>query len=79
MDLTESRRRTLIESVETWFAAAGSVHEAARRLFVHPNTLRYRLRHVEKLTGLSLRTPRHQARLDLALHLILLEDDTPDP
>ena len=79
LDLTESRRRPLIESLETWFAAAGSVHEAARRLFVHPNTLRYRLRHLETLTELSLRNPRHQARLDLALHLIRLEDDTADP
>ena len=79
LDLTESRRRPLIESLETWFAAAGSVDEAARRLFVHPNTLRYRLRHVEKLTGLSLRTPHHLARLDVALYLLRLGDDTADP
>ena len=78
LDLTESRRLPLIESLETWFAAAGSIHEAARRLFVHPNTLRYRLRHLEKLTGLSLRNPHHQARLDLALHLMRLEQDTAD-
>lgn len=75
LDLKESRRLLLLESLETWFAASGSVEEAARRLFVHPNTLRYRLRRVEELTGLSLRSPHGQVRLDLALHVLRLADD----
>ncbi|HYX44996.1 MAG TPA: helix-turn-helix domain-containing protein, partial [Acidimicrobiales bacterium] len=77
LELKESRCRLLLDSLEAWYAAEGSVDEAARTLFVHPNTLRYRLRRVEELTGLSLRAPAHQVRLDLALHLLRLEDDAP--
>jgi DNA-binding PucR family transcriptional regulator len=33
------------------------VERAAERLFVHPNTLRYRLARYEELTGTNLRDP----------------------
>lgn len=74
LELKESRRRSLLDALEAWYAAEGNVDEAARKLFVHPNTLRYRLRRLEELTGLALRTPSHQVRLDLALHLLRLDD-----
>ena len=79
LELKERRRRLLVDALEAWFAAEGRVDDAARSLFVHPNTLRYRLRRLEDLTGLSLRTPSHQVRLDLALHLLRLQDDAPPP
>jgi sugar diacid utilization regulator len=78
LDLKENRRQPLLESLEAWYLAQGRFDEAARRMFVHPNTLRYRLRRVEELTGLSLRTPHDQVRLDLALHLLRLQDDPAD-
>ena len=78
LDLKESRRRSLMDALDAWFLTDGSFEQAARRLFVHPNTLRYRLRRVEELTGLSLRVPSHQVRLDLALHLLRLDGDLPD-
>jgi sugar diacid utilization regulator len=79
LELKESRRRPLLDSIEAWYAAEGGIDEAAGRLFVHPNTLRYRLRRVEQLTGHSLRAPHHQLRLHLALHLLRLLDDPTDP
>ena len=36
-----------------FFAAGGVLESAARALFVHPNTVRYRLRRVGEVTGLS--------------------------
>jgi DNA-binding PucR family transcriptional regulator len=57
------------------FLESGSALEAcARALFVHPNTVRYRLRRVSELTGLNpahardalvLRSAVMAARLDL--------------
>ncbi|MBV9292835.1 MAG: helix-turn-helix domain-containing protein [Frankiales bacterium] len=41
---------------------------AARELNLHPNSLRYRLRRIEELTGLVLDDPAH--RLLLSLHLL---------
>ena len=44
----------LRESVRAWLGNDRNVPEAAKDLGVHPNTLRYRLRRVEEVTGLSL-------------------------
>jgi len=43
----------LIETVVTYLEQGFSLEATARLLFVHPNTVRYRLRRVSELTGLS--------------------------
>ncbi len=43
LDLPAAERSRLLETLEHWYAAAGSATDAARSLFVHPNTVRYRL------------------------------------
>ncbi|MGO1055450.1 PucR family transcriptional regulator [Crossiella sp. CA198] len=49
-----ARRTHYTASVTAWLDAAGNVGEAARRLTVHPNTLKYRLRRAHDLFGLDL-------------------------
>lgn len=44
-------------SVAAWLDAVGNVGEAARRLTVHQNTLKYRLRRARELFGLDLDAP----------------------
>ncbi|MEU6508375.1 helix-turn-helix domain-containing protein [Streptomyces sp. NPDC046942] len=46
--------------------------DAADRLFVHPNTVRYRLRRIEELTGRSLSDPSTLADLGAALYSLRL-------
>ena len=43
----------LIDTVTTYLERGFSLEATARLLFVHPNTVRYRLRRVAELTGLS--------------------------
>ena len=43
----------LIDTVVTYLEQGFSLEATARLLFVHPNTVRYRLRRVSELTGLS--------------------------
>jgi hypothetical protein len=43
----------LIETVTSYLEQGSSLEATARLLFVHPNTVRYRLRRVTDLTGLS--------------------------
>ena len=62
-------RGTLVETLSAWFASGGSIEGAARALFVHPNTVRYRLRQVAELTGLSASHPRDAFTLEIALVL----------
>jgi PucR C-terminal helix-turn-helix domain/GGDEF-like domain len=43
----------LLDTVTTYLEQGNSLEATARLLFVHPNTVRYRLRRVTELTGLS--------------------------
>ncbi|MFJ4840591.1 PucR family transcriptional regulator [Streptomyces sp. NPDC088746] len=67
LDLPVAERARLLRTLEHWFAAAGSASAAARSLFVHANTVRYRLRRVEELTGRPLSDPRVTADIGAAL------------
>jgi DNA-binding PucR family transcriptional regulator len=44
----------LLKSLEAFFAHDGRLEDSAHALRVHKNTLNYRLRHVERLTGKKL-------------------------
>jgi len=66
-------RATLEETLRAYFDAGGGLEATARRLFVHPNTVRYRLRQVADLTGLSPTEPRDAFALRIALVLGRLE------
>jgi sugar diacid utilization regulator len=58
---------TVLETVETYLSQGCSIEAAARALFVHPNTVRYRLKRVLDATGLSPANPRDSYTLRLAL------------
>jgi DNA-binding PucR family transcriptional regulator len=53
---------------------AASLEAAARMLFVHPNTVRYRLRRVTDVTGLVPTDARSAFVLQTALALGRLQD-----
>jgi DNA-binding PucR family transcriptional regulator len=42
----------LLDTVSTYLEQGSSLEATARMLFVHPNTVRYRLRRASELTGL---------------------------
>jgi PucR C-terminal helix-turn-helix domain/GGDEF-like domain len=57
----------LLETLDGFFAAGGVLESAARGLYIHPNTVRYRLRRVGEVTGLSPLLPREAFALRIAL------------
>lgn len=63
----------ILVSVREWLAAGMRVDPAAERLFVHPNTVRYRLRRYQELTGAELAETEDAFRVWWALqrHLAL--------
>ncbi len=48
----------LLETASAYLDSGRGLEATARTLFVHPNTVRYRLRRVEETVGLDLTTPR---------------------
>ena len=59
----------LLATAEAYVGVGGSVEACARHLFVHPNTVRYRLRRITEATGLNPGRPRDAYALHLALTL----------
>jgi DNA-binding PucR family transcriptional regulator len=55
------------ETLAAYLEQAPSLEAAARALFVHPNTVRYRLRRVTDITGYAPTDPRQAFTLRLAL------------
>lgn len=60
---------TLLDTLAVFLDSGGRLEATARLLFVHPNTVRYRLRRVAEVSGLSPTVPREAFALRLALAL----------
>jgi DNA-binding PucR family transcriptional regulator len=68
-DLTDEERDILLETFQVWQDNEASADNAAKALFCHPNTVRQRLRRIEKRSGRSLSRPRDVAELCLAFEV----------
>ncbi|MDY3224418.1 MAG: sugar diacid recognition domain-containing protein [Candidatus Faecousia sp.] len=60
-----------VELLEAFFAAEGSLQKAAQRLFIHKNTMQYRLKRLAETTGLDARKPSQAPPLYLAMLIYL--------
>ena len=59
----------LLRTATTYLECGGSLEATARVLFVHPNTVRYRLGRISDVTGYDLTTPREAWAVRIALAL----------
>lgn len=59
-----------MKTLRAYFAADCSQQKAAKGLYVHHKTLRYRLDCIQALTSLDLRRHEHRVRADLALKIL---------
>lgn len=66
--LLEAGEPTL-DTVSAYLDHGGSVEATARAMFVHANTVRYRLKRAAEATGLSVSDPRHSYTYRVALTL----------
>ncbi|HVV08829.1 PucR family transcriptional regulator [Amycolatopsis sp.] len=63
----EAAGPTVLQTVETYLESGGVLETCAKALFVHPNTVRYRLRRATELTGRNPTDPRDALVLRVAL------------
>ncbi|MEU6200999.1 helix-turn-helix domain-containing protein [Streptomyces sp. NPDC047061] len=68
--LGSDARAQLLDTFRCWIDADGNAAATARALHCHPNTVRYRLRKLQDLTGRSLQTPGDTAELVAALRAV---------
>ncbi|MGB4274672.1 MAG: PucR family transcriptional regulator ligand-binding domain-containing protein [Bacillota bacterium] len=63
-------RTELIHTLRVYLECGASITKTAQSLFIHENTLRYRLKKIEKVTGLDLKDSKNCFKLALALHIL---------
>jgi DNA-binding PucR family transcriptional regulator len=70
---------TLTETLDAYLDCGGAVEACARKLFVHPNTVRYRLKRITDFTGRDPMLPRDAYVLRVASTVGQLNYPTPQP
>ena len=70
LEYDERNDAGLAQTLEAWLDALGDVRAAAAALFIHPNTLRYRLRRLEEISGLDLADPEQRFAAMLQLRIL---------
>ncbi len=71
-DYDRDHNSDLVHTLRVFFEANANASEAADRLFLHRNSMAYRLERVQNLTGLDLRN--HKVRLALQLGLLPMDN-----
>jgi DNA-binding PucR family transcriptional regulator len=71
-DYDEQRSTFLLRTLEEFLRRRGNISATAEALYVHPNTLRQRLRRIQELSGVDLRKD-DWLMLEIALKLVRLE------
>jgi DNA-binding PucR family transcriptional regulator len=66
LDYDESRNAELVSTLSSYLEAGGNYDNSARALGVHRNTLRYRLKRIQEISGYDLGEPDVQFNLQLA-------------
>jgi hypothetical protein len=69
--------KSLFETATTYLEGGGGLESTARMLFVHPNTVRYRLGRIAVVTGYDLSQPREAHTVRLALAVGRLAESSP--
>jgi hypothetical protein len=70
IEYDDRNNSNLVETLEAWLDSFGDVSAASARLYVHPNTFRYRLRRLAEVSGLDLGNPEERFSAMLQLRIL---------
>ena len=69
----QQRNTALLRTLEEFLRRRGNISSTAEALYVHPNTLRQRLRRIQELSGLDLRKD-DWLLVEIAVKMVKLQD-----
>ena len=75
LGLPAEERDTLLVTLETWLGVKGSATETGKLLYVHPNTVRHRLKRIEQHTRRALDDLHAVGELTMAMTIVRLFPD----
>jgi len=67
--LEHENGKELIRTLEMYFERNGNLKKTAHNLYIHRNTLIYRLERIHEITGLDLDNPETRLAMQLTLHI----------
>lgn len=76
VEYDKRHRSSLMETIIAYFGHHGNVSQTAEALYIHRNTLSYRLDRIQELTGQDLENPDERLALQLALKLWQVRPET---
>lgn len=74
-----ARRTELVATLEAFFAENGSIRRVSEALYLHYNTVLYRLDRIQRITGMDLRQADSRLHLQIALKTARLMGMIPAP
>lgn len=69
-DYDEAHRADLVATLREFLRHQGALAPAARALFVHPSTVKYRMHHIRELLERNLEDPDVRFNVELSCHLL---------
>lgn len=66
---------TLIQTLKQYLKNDGKIKETAEDLYIHPNTLHYRIKRIQAITGIDFADFEQRMMLYIDLLLLQYKDD----
>lgn len=77
--LSERQQQRLTDTLDVWLETGGKAAEVAERLKVHPQTVRYRMRILERVLGGQLNDPDSRFAMEVVLRARRLTEESSRP
>ncbi len=71
--LAQDNRSVLVETLEAYYRSGGNLSQTAESLYIHRNTLSYRLERISEISGLDFTNPDANLAMQIALRLYRLK------
>ena len=69
LEYDRSHDTEMVKTLDAYFEAGGNLSKVADELYIHYNTAGYRIKRIEKITGMDLDSPDDRLNLEIALKL----------
>lgn len=74
LNYDKAHNTELLKTLRAFFEENGNLTNVAKKIYIHYNTVHYRLQRIEKITGLSLDNPDDKLNLEIALKMLNFTD-----
>lgn len=71
-DYDQNKKGDLLKTLETYYETNRNLKLISTKLYIHYNTVLYRIKKIESLTGIDLGSPENSLNLEIAINILKL-------